>query len=585
MFRVLFLVSTNSLFPWSLPVLSFGRRCPFSLSVVVAHSLFRSSLPDVFACPSSAASLFVIVTACDTTCRVSKVYLKENFIKMSQARVFSLLGDSNVVRNLTPFNCRDRPLMTGAQLIPCGRMDVLAESLRQVRAESNVILMVCVTNFLTRSDSAQGTISQRIESILLEFLRLTNEFALATPEVVFLVSPPMYRMFPIWYRDGMPEVLKKFSDIMGKRAPNVHLLPSFATPSLESDGIHLTAYSGLEFVVHLFDSSVNLIDSLASKPEKVLTQNCESSRVLEDRMMALEQDHRRLNSVVESKTAEDAELAEMHENIMFEDHFMIAGLKRLPKLSPKEWQERAKADVYGVLKVVFPDREFKIIFVKNASGPNLEHPARYQVRMDSVAASKEIRDRYATFFPKGRDERPEPLKSDKISIRNRLTHESRIRLMVLRVLGDHYHDSNPGSKVQLIRYTSRPTLKITPPEGANDRRVQSFNYIEAVKSLPISFSSEELEPILKEIKPKWYGKVKSLFIVLSDDMIKKKFGPRGATHGGPGRSEASAAEAVETEDTSSDPRSSKGGKGKGTKAGNKRGHPSSSSGVPEKQRK
>ena len=503
---------------------------------------------------------------------------------MSQVRVFSLLGDSNVVRNMTPFNCRDRPVMSNAQCIPCGRLDTFAECLRQVRADSNVCLLSCVTNFITGSDSALGSISQRIEGTLLEFLRLTNCAAADNPETTFIISPPMYRMFPVWYRDGMPEVLKRFSDVMLKKAPNVHLLPSFSTPSFEADGIHLSPYSGLEFVVFLFDSSLSLIETFSSRPEEVLTQNCESSRVLEDRMVALEQDHRRLNSVVENKTAEDAELAEMHENILYEDHFMIAGLKRLPKLSPKEWQERAKADVTSVLKIVFPDRDFKIIFIKNASGPNLDLPARYQVKMDSVATSKEIRDRFALFFPKGKDERPEPLKSRKISIRNRLTHESRVRLMILRVLGDHYHESNPGSKVKVINYTSRPELKLTPPEGAKDRRVQTLNYIEAVRSLPINFSSDELEPILREIKPKWYGRVKSLFIVLSDDMIKRRSRGRQSTI-----QEGESAEAIEV-DTSqeADPRSSKGSKGagKGSRVNNKRGHPSSSiSGAPEKQKK
>ena len=87
------------------------------------------------------------------------------------------------------------------------------------------------------------------------------------------------------------------------------------------------------------------------------------------------------------KSAEDSELAEMQENMLFEDHFMIDGLKRLPKLTPKEWQERAQADVYKVLKVIFPDRTFKIIFIKNASGLNKSKPARYQVKMDSVASS------------------------------------------------------------------------------------------------------------------------------------------------------------------------------------------------------
>ena len=219
---------------------------------------------------------------------------------MSQVRASSItgvtiLGDSNVGRNMTPFNCRDRPLMKDAQSLPCGRIELLAECLRKVRSESNICVLSCVTNFLTGSESVPGSISQRIEGILIEFMRQVNRAAAESQDRLFLVAPPMYRMFPIWYRDGLPEILKKFSDAMSQRVPNVHLLPSFATPSFESDGIHLTPYSGLEFVVFLFDSSVNLAESIKSQPEEVLLKNCETSRVLEDRMMALEQDHRRLN--------------------------------------------------------------------------------------------------------------------------------------------------------------------------------------------------------------------------------------------------------------------------------------------------
>ena len=499
---------------------------------------------------------------------------------MSQARVFSLLGDSNVIRNMIPFNTRDRPLMVNAQCIPCYRFDVFPEALRSIRDESDVCLLSCVTNFITGSDSVDGSISQRIEGILLAFLNFVNSAAAERPETLFLVSPPMYRMFPVWYRDGMPEVLKRFSDIMLKKAINVHLLPSFSTPSFGSDGVHLTPYSGLEFVVHLFDSSMVMIESLSSQPEAVLIKNCESSRVLEDRMVALEQDHRRLNSVVENKTAEDAELAEMHENILYEDHFMIAGLRRLPKLSPKEWQERAQADVQQVLKLVFPDRDFKIVFVKNASGPNKDKPARYQVRMESVAISKEIRDRYGSFFYGNSDKRPEALKKEKVSIRARLTHESRVRLMIMRVLGEHYLESNPGSKMQLLNYTSRPILKLTPPEGAKDRRILNFNYIEAVRNLPVSFSSDELEPILREIKPKWYGRVKSLFIVLSDDMIKKKFRTK-PTQSPEDQDQEDEQMTDATEESSNDPKHHKSGK---SSRGSKRGQSSSSS-VPHKQRR
>ena len=63
--------------------------------------------------------------------------------------VFTLIGDSNVKTHMNPMNCRDRPLMSGAQVLTCGRLEVLAESLKQIRQESNVCLFSCVTNFLT----------------------------------------------------------------------------------------------------------------------------------------------------------------------------------------------------------------------------------------------------------------------------------------------------------------------------------------------------------------------------------------------------------------------------------------------------
>lgn len=38
----------------------------------------------------------------------------------------------------------------------------------------------------------------------------------------------------------------------------LHLLPSFPTPEFDQDGVHLTVYSGLEFMIHLFDSSISV---------------------------------------------------------------------------------------------------------------------------------------------------------------------------------------------------------------------------------------------------------------------------------------------------------------------------------------
>ena len=90
--------------------------------------------------------------------------------------VFSLIGDSNVKTHMNPMNCRDRPLMSGAQVLTCGRLEVLVESFKQIRKESTVCILSCVTNFLTRSEGSP-TVILRIEPVLIDFLaKLTNMF-------------------------------------------------------------------------------------------------------------------------------------------------------------------------------------------------------------------------------------------------------------------------------------------------------------------------------------------------------------------------------------------------------------------------
>ena len=78
-------------------------------------------------------------------------------------------------------------------------------------------------------------------------------------------------------------------------AENMHLLPNFAMPEFEHDGIHLTTYSGLEFVLHLFDVVQELLEGPFVGVKGVASKNRESTHVLADHVVALAQDHCRLN--------------------------------------------------------------------------------------------------------------------------------------------------------------------------------------------------------------------------------------------------------------------------------------------------
>ena len=108
----------------------------------------------------------------------------------------------------------------------------------------------------------------------------------------------MYRTTPLWYLDGISEILQTFSRLMSKSRPrNLHLLSSFSNPVLEADGVHLTPYSGYEYVLHLFDSTAELIRGLSDPPEAFVLAHSESIRALEDRVVVLEKGQQRLTQV------------------------------------------------------------------------------------------------------------------------------------------------------------------------------------------------------------------------------------------------------------------------------------------------
>ena len=115
---------------------------------------------------------------------------------MSQVRVFSLVGDSNVKRHMNPTNCRDRPAMMEAQVIPCTKISVLQQSLRSVRDSSNVCIVSCISNFLSDSDSSASSMALRLEPIYLEFFRKLVQSCQAKPDRTFFVCPPMFRTSP-----------------------------------------------------------------------------------------------------------------------------------------------------------------------------------------------------------------------------------------------------------------------------------------------------------------------------------------------------------------------------------------------------
>ena len=350
---------------------------------------------------------------------------------------------------------------------------------------------------------------------MLEDIRETiREFRETHPDVFLFAAPPMFRRYPEWYHDNLSEILLQFSRVLSPLQSDAgfQLLPSFAGTDLEDDGVHLTPYAGLRFVVHLFDSSLDTIKAMSASLPEGLARVGESSRVLEDRVSVLEQDHRSFRQEFRLKMARDSELADFEENVRNECYFVISGLPQVPTdLVGRAWQDHARGLVQDKVKLIL-GRESKIIVV---SGLRRDEKPVYLVKLESTADSKRIRDKFGSYFKAGASPLPPDLKG--LSIRCRHTHATRVRLAIMQSLASNYKASNPGSKVQVVNYEPRPMMRLTPPADASDSRAMTFNFIEAVTKLPGRFSKKDLSYIMKQTSGKFKGQLRSLFVVISDD--------------------------------------------------------------------
>ena len=83
------------------------------------------------------------------------------------SRLFSIVGDSNVRRNMTGLNIASREAMKSAQVIDCELISSLEAALAEVRAESTICIVAAITGFLL-SPGDCGTVSSTIDPVLVK---------------------------------------------------------------------------------------------------------------------------------------------------------------------------------------------------------------------------------------------------------------------------------------------------------------------------------------------------------------------------------------------------------------------------------
>ena len=352
---------------------------------------------------------------------------------------------------MTGLNIASREAMKTAQVVACDDLASLDGALLAVRPESAICIVAAATEPLV-SAQRDGTLFATGDPILSELVTKLSTFCLSRPALQLLVAPPLYRIRPAWYNDSLHQIAARFSATFSSNRPqNLHLMPSFISQDLMPDGQFLTPVSGLHYVIHLFDQSDVILAGVTSGPDSQLVSVKEVCRHHDDRISYLEHRHENLNGRLNIKTAKDSEFDDWMTNRSEEDWVTIQGLPRLNCATSREWQQAAKKQVKelfrSVLQINKERLDYSILFVTNPrrfrTGPTL-----YNVKLSSVEASKRIRDLYSAFFRHhNRLQIPEWHKH--VSVRNKVTLETRIRMAIMRALGERYQESNRGASFKV----------------------------------------------------------------------------------------------------------------------------------------
>ena len=220
-------------------------------------------------------------------------------------------------------------------------------------------------------------------------------------------------------------------------------------------------------------------------------------------------------------------------------------------LSRRDWQVAVRGQVRDALNAVLRAANlqvmFEVLLVWNHTNRRVQGaPTRYSAQLSSVQASRKIRDAFSGFFRRVNPLARPPMLIN-VSIRNKVTLSTRVRIAILRQLGDLYKENNPGSSFTVRGFEPRPLLTLTPPAGAADNRQKTLNFIEAATSLPSTFGDERLIPIFRVIGGNFRGQLEALFCVIRDDdhdrvlgLLRQQDGRRRQGQGPPGQPEVLA---------------------------------------------
>ena len=101
---------------------------------------------------------------------------------MSISRLFTIIGDANVRRNMTGMNLASRETMKSAQIVDYVGTNPISSALQEVRRESNVCIIAALTDCLLAQGDC-GTIFASIDPVLASLRDAIASFCESRPDL------------------------------------------------------------------------------------------------------------------------------------------------------------------------------------------------------------------------------------------------------------------------------------------------------------------------------------------------------------------------------------------------------------------
>lgn len=447
-----------------------------------------------------------------------------------------LIGDSNIVRNVTPDRLAKR-ISAHVTLFKATKSQTFEAGLLEANKNGGDVLIVSALANILCDASAEVTLTELprvITEVTTTYVSLVSKNSTAFK--IVLLIPPLSRTTPAWFSDGLKNVNPLLS-ALSKSMPNLRLLPEFKVQvtDLLSDGVHLHQEAGQRFFEYISSCYLDTVQSLvvndpvASAPIGNSMVTGASSPTIEDIWKLLQ------TSVVPqlsglSTIEKKIEVVEQRAaaRMSSDDQMFARHSEELDQIKNDRWADRVVIVNYSASNYpqTITDRKS---FLAEKFRPLIEeilgekvfdvyprtgnHEGKivppFEVRFPTVADCRKFKQEA---YKKVKDS---PDLYGDIGLHPKMTLASRVRVEILRAIAKKV--VSPSQSAYCPIYNPRPILHVGPLVDDKVERKETLTFVDAVLRFRHLLSINDLFFAYKRVGVGFHNCLRQMFLVMNDE--------------------------------------------------------------------